>query len=235
MSGITGRGSWRPDVCGRFVSTLSAELLAASYGIRLPAMVIEPRYNIAPGQPVLIVRESSEGRELAPAVWGLIPSWTKDPGIGRKLSNARAETIDEKPSFRAAFRHRRCIVPASGFYEWQTADGKSKQPWYISAAVDGMPLSMAALWEVWQSPDGSEIESCAIITTLANDLMSPIHDRMPVILPQHSVTAWLNRQSRPDELLPLLTPCPTELLSAHPVSTLVNNPRNTGSECLTRV
>lgn len=222
-------------MCGRFVMTLSAELLAAIYGIRTPALAIEPRYNIAPGQPVLVVREADAGRELAPVVWGLIPSWAKDPAIGQKLGNARAETVAEKPSFRSAFRHRRCIVPASGFYEWQATGGKTKQPWYIAPAKGGEPLSLAGLWEHWQSPDGSEIESCTIITTAANDLMTPIHDRMPVILPPEAVGFWLDRRARPEELLHLLQPCQPDLLGAHPVATLVNNPRNNGPECLTQV
>jgi putative SOS response-associated peptidase YedK len=222
-------------MCGRFTSLLSPELLTAIYGVLVPpSLLLEPRYNIAPSQPVLVVRQDISGhRELAPIGWGLIPSWAKDPSLGHSLINARAETVAEKPSFRSAYRHRRCIIPASGFYEWLPV-GESKQPWYIKGSED-QPLSLAGLWEHWKSPDGSVIETCTIITTNANELMAPLHDRMPVIFPLESIAAWLEPNARQDEVTNLLRPCASELLAAYPVSNLVNNPRFDSPACVARV
>lgn len=148
-------------MCGRFTSLLSPELFAAIYDVPAPP-VLAPRYNIAPSQPVMIVRQDVSGqRELVSVNWGLIPSWAKDQNIGHSMINARAETVAEKPSFRTAFRRRRCIIPASGFYEWVRA-GESKQSWNIKGYED-RPLSLAGLWEHWQSPDGGVIETCTIL------------------------------------------------------------------------
>lgn len=220
-------------MCGRFTSLLSPELLAVIYEILAPAEQ-HPRYNIAPTQTVSIVRQDATNRrELASAKWGLVPSWAKDPSIGNSLINARSETVAEKPSFRSAFKHRRCIVPASGFYEWVTVAG-SKQPWYIKGHED-RPLSFAGLWEHWQSPDGKVIETCSIITTTANELMTPIHDRMPVILSPDSISSWLEPTSNPDDVKTLLRPCPPEILDIYTVSNLVNNPRFDGPSCIARV
>ena len=220
-------------MCGRFTSLLSPELLAAIYDVPAPPELAH-RYNIAPSQPVLVVRQDVSGqRELVPVNWGLIPSWAKDPNIGHSLINARAETVAEKPSFRTAFRRWRCVIPASGFYEWVRV-GESKQPWYIKGCED-RPLSLAGLWEHWQSPDGSVIETCAIITTTANQLMAPIHDRMPVILPLESIASWLEPNTRPDEVSNLLRPCASEVLAAYTVSNLVNNPRFDSPSCIARV
>lgn len=220
-------------MCGRFTSLLSPELLAAIYEIfGLPEST--PRYNIAPSQPVSIVRQNVAGqRELATVKWGLIPSWAKDPSIGHSLINARGETVAEKPSFRAAFKHRRCIIPASGFYEW-VAVGGAKQPWYIKGYED-RPLSLAGLWEHWPSPDGSVIETCSIITTTANELMAPIHDRMPVILPTKSIATWLDDNAKPDDVKDLLRPCASEMLATYTVSNLVNNPKFDSPACIARV
>jgi len=213
-------------MCGRFTVILLPELLDMIYGVHTGLNAVEPRYNIAPTQPVMIVRQQLDGRrELAHVNWGLIPSWSRDPAMGAGLINARCETVAEKPSFRSAFRHRRCIIPASGFYEWRKTAGKGKEPWYFTSS-DGNPLSFAGLWEHWQSSDGSEIESCAILTTSANALMKPVHDRMPVILPPEGFGPWLSYATRPGELRRFFAPCPPEALIAHPVSTLVNNPRN---------
>jgi len=220
-------------MCGRFTSLLSPELLAVIYEV-LPPPDLPPRYNIAPSQPVMIVRSDVSGhRELASVNWGLIPSWAKDPNIGHSLINARAETVAEKPSFRTAFLRRRCIIPASGFYEWVSVEG-TKQPWYIKG-FEERPLSLAGLWERWQSPDGSLIETCAIITTTANELMAPIHDRMPVILPPESISIWLELSTNPDEVKNLLRPCAPESLTAYTVSNLVNNPRFDSPSCIARV
>jgi putative SOS response-associated peptidase YedK len=160
---------------------------------------------------------------MAPVNWGLIPSWAKDPSIGHSLINARAETVAEKPSFRTAFRRRRCIIPESGFYEWLPVGG-AKQPWYIKGCED-RPLSLAGLWEHWQSSDGRVIETCTIITATANEFMAPIHDCMPVILPLESIASWLEPNARPDEVTNLLRQCASEMLAAYMVSNLVNNPR----------
>jgi len=220
-------------MCGRFTSLLSPELLSVIYGILAPPDLL-PRYNIAPSQPVLVVRQDDSGqRELATVNWGLIPSWAKDPKIGHSLINARSETIAEKPSFRTAFRRRRCIIPASGFYEWVHV-GHTKQPWYIKGSKD-VPLSLAGLWEHWKSPDDSVIETCTIITTTANELMAPLHDRMPVILPLDSISSWLDPNTRSDQLTKLLRPCASEMLAAYTVSNLVNNPRFDSPSCIARV
>lgn len=218
-------------MCGRFTLHHTPEMLAAIFGLPgMPSVV--PRYNIAPSQPVLIVRQQPDGRrELTHVNWGLIPSWSKDPAIGQGLINARSETVAEKPSFRAAFRHRRCIVPASGYYEWQAGGPGRKQPWYITAAT-GEPLSMAGLWETWQSPDGSVIETCAIITTTANRLTAAIHGRMPVLLPDGALAAWLDRNTPPAGLVGLLEPCAEAALTAYPVATLVNAPVHDSPACI---
>lgn len=220
-------------MCGRFTSLLSPELLSVIYEVLAPPG-LPPRYNIAPSQPVLVVRQDVSGqRELATVNWGLIPSWAKDPSIGHSLINARGETFADKPSFRAAFKHRRCIVPASGFYEWVSVGG-AKQPWYIKGNED-RPLSLAGLWEHWPSPDGNVVETCSIITTTANELMAPIHDRMPVILSSESIASWLELSTKPDELKDRLRPCAPDILTAYTVSNLVNNPRFDSPSCIARV
>lgn len=220
-------------MCGRFTSLLTPELIAEVLGTTVPSgLAMDPRYNITPTQPVLIVRQDLNGRrELVPVNWGLIPSWTKDPAMGRGLINARAETITEKPSFRSAFRHRRCIIPASGYYEWQRQMDK-KQPWYIKRSNDDKPLLFAGLWERWQSPDGSELETCAVITTTANNVMQPIHDRMPVLLSTEQMKLWLDANTPPKELVTMLRPCPDDWLSARLVSSQVNNPRIDSPSCI---
>ena len=192
-----------------------------------------PRYNIAPTQPLGAVRvKNAQGeKELVMLHWGLIPGWAKDPSIGNRMFNARAETIAEKPSFRNALRRRRCLIPAHGFYEWQRRD-ETRQPYHIRRA-DGAPFAMAGIWEHWMAPDGSEISSCAIITTAANALMAGLHHRMPVILPAEEYPLWLDpAEGRPEKLLPLLASRDWEDLRAVPVSTYVNNSRNEGPQCV---
>lgn len=219
-------------MCGRFALTASPEEIAQQLTLS-SAPPLAPRYNIAPSQPVLAVRENrdSHQRELAYFHWGLIPGWAKDPAIGYKMINARSETAAEKPSFRNALKYRRCLVPISGFYEWQKV-GKGKQPHYIHRA-DGQLLAVAGLWEHWQSPDGSEIESCTLLTTTPNEVMRPLHDRMPVILQPEDYDLWLNpREVKSEPLLPLLRPFPDGFLAAYPVSTLVNSPSNESPHCL---
>jgi len=220
-------------MCGRFTSLLSPELLAAIYAV-LPPEQLSPRYNISPTQSVLAVREEpSGGRYLSTVRWGFVPHWAKDISIGSKMINARAETVAEKPSFRTAFRQRRCIIPANGYYEWVQANDQ-KQPWYIKGHED-QPLSLAGLWEQWLSEDGSKLETCAIITTAANELTVPIHDRMPLILPKQSISPWLDKNTSPGDLVGMLIPCSPEMLEAYTVSNLVNNSRFDSPSCIARV
>ncbi|NGP52563.1 SOS response-associated peptidase [Thioalkalivibrio sp. XN8] len=222
-------------MCGRYALYTPIEAVARLFGVsELHAHDLDPRYNIAPTQEVPIVRRSpypvaesgaEPARELALARWGLVPFWAKDPSIGNRMINARGETAAGKPAFRNAFRKRRCLVPADGFFEWQkTADGK--QPWYIRDA-SGEPMALAGLWELWDPPEGGEpLASCAIITTAANELMRPLHDRMPVILDQAGREAWLDPAAKPERLEALLAPAPDGILEAWPVSRRVNSPFN---------
>jgi putative SOS response-associated peptidase YedK len=188
------------------------------------------RYNVAPTQPVGVVRQRDHERSFRLVRWGLVPFWADDPKIGSRLINARADTIATKPAFRAAFKERRCLVVADGFYEWQTVDGK-KQPFLIHRA-DDHPFGFAGLWERWRSPEGAPLETCTIVTTDANDLMRPIHDRMPVILKPGDFERWLDPEADPGEALQaLLRPYADGDLVATPVGTRVNNARNDGPEC----
>lgn len=194
---------------------------------------MEPSWNVAPTHDVYVVLEDGGVRLLAPHHWGLVPVWAKAPGVGAKMINARAEGLADKNAFKHAFRKRRCIVPADGFYEWKKVPGqRTKQPYFIHRA-DGEPLAFAGLWEEWRGPerDGSQrLRSATIITTEANETMEPIHDRMPVILPPTAWDHWLNPTDADlDRLGKLLVPAPTHLLVMHPVSTDVGNVRNRGS------
>ncbi|MCL4830214.1 MAG: SOS response-associated peptidase [Caldilinea sp.] len=227
-------------MCGRFALYVTLEELADYFGLSEPPTQLAPRYNIAPTQPVGLVRVNvqSQEREWALALWGLIPSWSKDPTIGARMINARAETVDEKPAFRAAFKRRRCIIPASGFYEWKKVNG-GKRPYFITAA-DGEPLGLAGLWESWNGPNGEALESCTILTTDANETVVALHDRMPVILAPEDYDEWLGagKDSTPAELSQLkhlLRPFPADRMTLYPVSTYVNSPRNEGEACIERV
>jgi len=220
-------------MCGRFTLLVPAEELAQQFSLPIVPEAVAPRYNVAPTQPVAIVRLDKERgqRELTYVHWGLIPFWAEDPSIGSRMINARAETAAEKPSFRAAFKYRRCLVPASGFYEWQKQNGK-KQPFYIHPA-EGNVLGLAGLWERWVSPDGSEIESCTILTTTPSGDVANLHDRMPLILDPADYDSWLQSDgAHLDELQHLLRPAPEGTLAAEPVSTFVNKPGNEGPECI---
>lgn len=218
-------------MCGRFALIVSGEAVAEQFQLA-ETPFLAPRYNIAPTQPVAAVRLSASGKErqLTHFHWGLIPSWAKDTKMGARLINARSETVADKPSFRSAFKRRRCLIPATGFYEWQQQDGR-KQPMYIHAA-DGGLLALAGLWETWHSPDGGEIESCTILTTEPNDLMAPIHNRMPVMIEPADYDLWLDPGDRPEDGLHLLRPYPPFKLAAYPVSTVVNSPQNDTPECV---
>ncbi|MEJ2304426.1 MAG: SOS response-associated peptidase [Anaerolineales bacterium] len=219
-------------MCGRFTLTVDpAQLREALPGFSVPEE-IKPRYNIAPSQPVAVV--PNDGRnQLDFFVWGLIPSWAKDPSIGNRMINARGETLAEKPSFRAAYRRRRCLVLADGFYEWRKEPGsKAKTPMYVQMESKE-PFGLAGLWEIWYSPDGSEIRSCTIITTQPNGLLEKIHNRMPVILPKEAYPLWLAQEEKESsELNALLRPFPAEEMIAYPVSRMVNSPANDVPECI---
>lgn len=224
-------------MCGRFALMTPTEQLAILFAVdqttvsALPPSV--PRYNIAPTQPVAAIRLGENGqRELTFFRWGLIPSWAKDINIGARMINARSETVAEKPSFRAAFKRRRCLIPADGFYEWQKLNG-GKQPMFIHPAEgEKRPFALAGLWEVWRDPDGSALQSCTILTTKPNELIAPIHNRMPVIIEEEDYDLWLHPEPNPELGLHLLRPYPAEKMTAYPVSTLVNNPRNETPECI---
>lgn len=223
-------------MCGRFTLTASPDQLATLFELPQEPVVV-PRYNIAPTQPVALVRMNPQAaaREWALTYWGLVPSWSKDPAMGARMINARAETVTEKPAFRAAFKRRRCLVPASGFYEWKK-EGKGKQPYYITTP-EGAPFAIAGLWEYWEGADGSALESCTLLTTSANALMQPLHDRMPVIVQPEDYAQWLGsgRDETPqalDQLQHLLRPYADDGLVAYPVSTYVNNTRNEGADCV---
>ncbi len=222
-------------MCGRINVRMSSSELAQVFELfREPAW--SPRYNLGPMQPALVIRQMPEGYRQADIMqWGLVPSWAKDPKVGSQMFNARSETVASKPAFRAAFRRRRCLVPATGFYEWQATDGKTKQPWNIFRA-DGSPLALAGLWEHWESPDGNVLESCTVITTTANAFMAEIHDRMPVILDRSYWGLWLDpMELEPAALEELLVPCPDDWLTRTRVSTLVNNVRNESPDCVVPV
>ena len=216
-------------MCGRFAFYSPSEATAALFGVD-GALAVEPRYNIAPTQFVAAIRENeneSEKRELTMLRWGLVPFWAKDPSIGNKMINARAETVAEKPSYRAAFKHRRCIVLADGFYEWRRA-GDVKVPHYISL-LSGEPFGLAALWESWTDKgSGESLNTTTLITTAANEFMQPLHHRMPVILQPESANDWMSVAS---DYLPDAADR-TPALKAWPVDRQVNNARNQGEELI---
>ena len=196
---------------------------------QLALPIFTPRYNIAPTQQVLAIRQRGEVREAVELQWGLIPSWADDPKIGNRLINARADTVATKPAFRQAFKRRRCLILADGFYEWQKV-GKAKQP-YLIHRPDDQPFAFAGLWERWKGND-LVIESCTIITTEANDTLQPLHDRMPVILDEQDHDRWLDSDADAEALL---RPAPDELLETYPVSTQVNKPAQAGPELIERI
>lgn len=219
-------------MCGRFTLTDPDQDLAVQFNLpQIPDM--PPRYNIAPTQPVAAVRlaHNSDVRELAMLHWGLIPSWAKDPKMGSRMINARSETVAEKPSFRAAFRRRRCLIAADGFYEWQKVNG-AKQPFFIRLR-EGQPFAFAGLWEYWKGSDDLVIQSCTLLTTQPNELMRPLHNRMPVILSPKDYDLWLDpKVQQAEQLQPLLRAHPAEEMEAFPVSRFVNRPANDDPACI---
>lgn len=234
-------------MCGRFVSTTPPDQLARYFGAEPPTEDLTREwadrgssYNVAPTQGVFTVFEDGPTRRVDRFHWGLVPFWAKDPKIGNRMINARAETIAEKNSFRRPFAKQRCLIPADGFYEWKKIEGsKRKQPMYMSR-VDREPFAFAGLWEVWKDPNHTndtgqpmELHSCTIITGEPNDKVAEVHDRMPVMLPPNTWDEWLDRSNHDTEALArLLVPAPSHLIVVQPVSTDVNNVRNNRPELI---
>jgi putative SOS response-associated peptidase YedK len=234
------RGHIVGPMCGRYVSVSSPTILAERFQVETVRVAeIEPSYNVAPRAEVPVIAESQGVRTLDLLRWGLVPSWAKDLSIGDRMINARAEKITASNAYKRAFERRRCIVPADGFYEWEPVrrDGKKvKQPWFFRRR-DGEPLAFAGLWEIWHDPnlgdDAPRIRSCVIITTDANDVVRPIHDRMPVVLPESEWSSWLDRENHDVAALQkLLVPAPPDEFETWPVSTLVNKADNNSPELL---
>ncbi len=218
-------------MCGRFTQKANADEIAREFDLE-SVPELSPRYNIAPTQPVLAVRlsPSTGKREAVFLTWGLIPRWAKDSKIGHKLINARTETVAIKPSFRDAFKHRHCLIPTTGFYEWKK-EGSRKQPYFIGRD-DGKPFAFAGLWERWEPKGGEPVESCTILTTEANNVVRPIHERMPVIVPQGSYAEWLvPRSTTSVDSLPT-GERPEARLLAYPVTTSVNSPSVDQPTCI---
>ena len=224
-------------MCGRFTQRFTWQELHELLGLVGPATNLRPRYNVAPGQEVAAVRAEEDGRRLSMLRWGLIPSWSREPNIGYRTINARAETASSKPAFRAAWRTRRCLIPADGFYEWERS-GKTKKPWLLGMK-DGSVFAFAGLWERWKVPEGAALtgslaelrpgdtlETCTILTTAANETVARVHDRMPVILSSVALGPWLAGEAV------RLGPCPPEGMTLQPVSTLVNKPVNDDPRCV---
>lgn len=220
-------------MCGRFIQSSASERIVARFHLLAPPD-LTPHHNIAPSQPVGAIRIAASGdREWVWLRWGLIPAWAPGPRLDYATINARVETVAEKPTYRQAFRRRRCLIPADGFYEWRKV-GARKQP-YCIAPADGAPFAFAGLWERWER-DGAVLESCTILVTQANTLLAPIHDRMPVILDPAVEARWLDPTlTDPAILGPLLVPCPPERLRRWPVGTAVNSTRHDGPDLMTPV
>ncbi len=217
-------------MCGRYLLISPVEAMRRFFDVG-GLMNLPPRYNIAPTQEAPVVRLGQDGgRELIAMRWGLVPLWAKDLSMGARCINARAETVEQKPAFREAFRRRRCLVPADGFFEWEKT-GKLRQPWRIGP-TDGGLMAMAGLWERWRAPDGAVVRTFAVITTAANEMILPLHERMPAIVPPEEFADWLDPQAPPDRLRAILRPYPPERMAAHPVSRRVNDVRNDDPNCI---
>lgn len=221
-------------MCGRFALAETPRDMAEFFDAEPP--LVEPRYNVAPAQTALVlVREPESGRpEFQGLFWGLVPFWAKDTGMAARLINARAESMSEKPAFRAAFRHRRCLVPVSGFYEWMR-EGKTRTPYFFSSGRSGEMLALAGVWEEWMKGE-QYLRSFSILTTEANETMRPVHDRMPVIVPEDGWRRWLDPEvQRRDEVEDLLCPADPDVLRRYRVSGYVNKVVNEGQECVREV
>ncbi|MCB2202948.1 SOS response-associated peptidase [bacterium] len=212
-------------MCGRFTITLDPGELQELLELGPYIHIVQPRYNVAPSQPIPIVKDPTS-RAVELYLWGLVPFWAKDPQIGNRMINARAETAHEKPSYRAAFKYRRCLIPADGFYEWSASGkGGAKTPYLFKLKDDG-PFTFAGLYEHWQSPDGGELHSCTILTCAPNELVRRYHNRMPVMLSKQDRWAWLDPDQKQDALRDLLQPYPAEEMKTYAVSRAVNSPKN---------
>ena len=222
-------------MCGRFTLTIDpADLQDAFPGLTFPESMV-PRYNVAPSQPVAVVANNGKN-QVEFFKWGLVPSWAQDPSIGNRMINARAESLAEKPSFRTAYKRRRCLILADGFFEWQPVPGgKSKTPMFVRLK-SGEPFAFAGLWEAWHPDQEDRLLSCTVITTTPNTLIERIHNRMPVILKPEAHPLWLDpAEQPPDKLDKLLKPYPASQMTAFPVSRLVNDPKNDSPECIVPV
>lgn len=220
-------------MCGRIASNISGvEQILQYFGLERLAVTYQPRYNIAPGQQVFAIIQNRHGKRYATYLrWGLLPSWAKDPQLSYKMINARAETADQKPTYRNALRLRRCLIPATGFYEWCQVDAL-KTPYFIRL-LSSAPMALAGLWEEWQAPKGETIRSFTVLTTAANHLVSSIHNRMPVVIPKCSINTWLDHSNYDlPQLMNMMQPYPAEDMEAYPVSTIVNSPINDRPECI---
>ena len=218
-------------MCARF-AFFNGKIIKDEFGVPV-VPDLQPRYNIPPTSVIPAIIATEKGREMRLFQWGLVPSWSKDPAIGARMINARAETLAEKPTFRAAFKRRRCLIPADGFYEW-TGDKGHKQPYYITMRTN-RTFAFAGLWEYWEGVDGA-LESCTVITTEANETVKKVHDRMPVIVARSDYATWLDtRIETPPPLRPILAPYPSNEMQLHPVSKAMGSPAFDGPECIVRV
>jgi len=218
-------------MCARYTLTEEIVLILKRLLIKTPPRDFTPRYNIAPSQNAPVILNEQE-KSLQPLRWGLVPSWAKDPAIGYKLINARAESIAEKPSFRAAFQKRRCLIPADGFYEWRLeSDGRTKTPMRVRLKSKE-PFTFAGLWESWKDPRDKEVRTFTIITTEPNEVLQPIHNRMPAIMKPEDEEAWLDPQADPKQLARVLSPYPEKEMEAYAVSKLVNSPKHDSPDCI---
>jgi putative SOS response-associated peptidase YedK len=218
-------------MCGRFTLTLDPGELQELLNLGPFVHIVQPRYNIAPSQPIPIVKDSQK-REVELYRWGLVPSWADDPKIGYRMINARSETAHEKPSFRAAFKRRRCLILADGFFEWHTEQKGAQKTPYLFKLKNDNPFTFAGLYEHWQAPEGGELHTCTILTCPPNDLVKDYHNRMPVMLGDKTRWAWLEEDQDENALLDLLTPYPAEEMKCYPVSRAVNSPENDRPEVL---
>ena len=221
-------------MCGRYTMHTDVDELIEQLKLNFAEIELTPRYNIAPTQDIPVILETEKGRVLKAFRWGLVPHWAQDLSIGNKMINARAETLAEKPSFRSLIKSHRCLIPADGFYEWQKGEGNTKTPYFIHRKDDG-PFTFAGLWAEWKEKgsDEASIQTCTIITTSANELMEPLHHRMPVILPAKAQNEWLNPDNEDKEsLTELLVPYAGDDFEAYPVSREVNAVKNSGPQLI---
>jgi putative SOS response-associated peptidase YedK len=224
-------------MCGRFTLSASIDQIMNRFDVEafLDKEGYQPNYNVAPSQSVLAIIYNGTINKMGYLRWGLIPPWAKDTSVGYKMINARSETLTEKPSYRNAYRKKRCLIIADSFYEWKRIDSKTKTPMRIKLKTDDL-FAMAGLWEQWKSPEGKSIYSCSVITTSANELVKNIHDRMPVILQPEAEKIWLDTSiTDPDNLNRLLVPLDSDLMEAYEVSPLVNSPKNNTIDLIQRI